>query len=825
MTASAFKNKVYPSLIQGVSQQARQQRRDSQCEEQINCINSIVSGSEARSGGNLVASLPGINLTDAFFYRIRRGADEQYIVTIKGGDLKVYNLLTGVECAVSFPDGKSYLTLPGGVTSEDSFSAISIQDATIIANKTVTLAMGSTLSTVRPREACFYFKAGAYSTTYTVSLRYNSVTYVWRYRTPDNSTAPNATFIATDQLAATFYRAMSGGAATGAPTDGGIIGGAHDGDTTASRIVSPGTLPAGFNIALDGNVVRLWRTDGVDFRLSVSDGQGGRQLIGFEDSIESFSDLPKSCFSGYIVKVSGQDKSEDDDYFVRFAGNTGSDGVWQETLAPGIKTGLDATTMPHTLQNTAPNTFVFKRTTWGSRVSGDGVTTSPEPSFIGQEIRELFYDRNRLGILTEANLVWSRAKQPFVFFPDTAQTTLATDPVDQDISYKDIVLLRRFVAASSTRMAWADGVQFTLTTNDQTFKQETSEAIPASNYEFSDRVAPLPVGQLLFFALDHGSFTSIKDIIIDRERVASDNTTTAHVPRYLPGGPRHIAGSDALNMLFVHCAERPVSLWLYQWLFTDEGRVQAAWSEWRFPTGSSVLWAGFTSSTLHILVQRASGVILEEHDLSYLGRDAEQPVRLRLDHAVGAAKITGLSYNASTDRTTFTMPYSLTGVPLGDLTCILEADYGDDYRGKTYDLVTVSGTTVVVKGDLTGRVFRVGFKITSSRTFTEFFDKQQNGDPYAAESIILDRITVFHGVSGYYRVQVVTNTSVRSYAYEGRRLGEASMATPGLATAEGSFTAPIQADSKETKIALINDSPYPSAWSAAEWFYQVQRSE
>lgn len=855
--AALVRSKVYPTLIQGVSQQAKQQRRDSQCEEQVNCVNSIVSGVEARNGGKILHHAFGLDAKDAFFYRIRRGKDEQYIVIIKPNNLMVYNLLTGQPCTVTFPDGYGYLNLvrypapfftqepDPTARAKDSFTAVSLQDATIIANKTwLPNADGtpSTFAPTRPPEACFYFRAGAYSTKYSIAVRFNNTTYKWSYETPDNSTSGNAEYITTTQLAATFFRAM-GGVGVGFNASGeGLIAAEHPGHTSGVSAPSQTLTSLGFNIVIDGNVVRIWRNDNQSFRLSVTDGQGGRQLIGFQQSIENFSDLPKSCFEGYIVRVTGSDRTRDDDYFVRFAGKTGSDGLWLECPAPGVGTALASHTMPHILQNEAPNVFSFKRITWGRRVAGDGVTTALDPSFLGQNIKELFYDRGRLGILTEGSLVWSRNKQPFVFFPDTVQTTLATDPVDLEVSYKEIVLLQRFVAASGSRMVWADGIQFSLTTNEQTFKQETAEAVPMAEFEFSNAAPPLSVGQLLFFGVDHGDFTSIMDVVVDRGRLLNDNTTTAHVPRYLPGGFRFMAASASLSMLIAHCSAAPNVVWVYQWLFTDEGRVQAAWSKWDFPPTSEILWYGFTSSTLHVLVQRPTGLLIEEHDLSYLGRDSNRPLRFRLDHSFDSTQVTNMTYteplpgfagtaDPELGRTSFMAPsfMNFNGVPPDDMVCVLEADFEEDYRGKLYRVVaSPSGAplgTVTVEGDLRGRSFRCGFKINSRRKFSEFFEKQPSGESITAESVILDRLTIFHGVTGYYRVQVVTAGAPYNYEYEGRRLGEPSMTQPGLAAFEGSFTVPLSADSKEAEITLINDSPYPSAWSAAEWFYQVQRSK
>lgn len=840
---SEMRNEAYPSLVQGVSQQSKLIRRTSQCEAQENCLNSVVNGVEARSGGRFVALRASLSLSGSCFYRIRRGAAEQYLVAVQNGDLRVYNLLTGSECSVSFPSGKTYLNLPGGSVTEDSFSLVTLEDTTIVANKTTTVAMAATLSPSRPKEGIVAVKAGNYDTRYTVAVSYNGTTYKWIYKTPSNVTrstsGPNDTttlnqdLITTDMIAATLFRAMTGVAANDVSvnTDGGLIGSVEAGQT--SNVTGPTTkLPSvGFSVAIDGNVIRVWRpNDNNSFRLSVSDGAGQTHLVGFTDFCENYNDLPRSCFSSYVVRVAGEDQATDDDYFVSYTGNTGQEGVWKETVAPATQTSLNASTMPHQLRNTAVNTFVFEPVSWGTRICGDGINTAKNPSFVGKRIREVFFDRSRLGILSEGSLVWSRARQPFVFFPDTAQTTLDTDPVDTPVRYKEIVLLRRFVAMASTAMAWGEGLQFWITTNDNTFKQDTLEAVPMSAIEFSDKAPPLPLGQLLFSALDHGAFTSIRDLVIERGRIRLDNTTTAHVPRYLPSGFRFMAGSDTLGMLLVHCSSTPRSLYVYQYVFTDEGRIQSAWSRWTLPVGSEVLWAGFTASTLHLVIQRVDGVVFETHDLSYLGKDSPIPLRFRADHGVTQAQVTGLSYNATTNRTTFTLPLSVGGSPAADMVCILEADSGLEKRGTIYPVVSVSGTTIVVEGDLAGKQFLFGWRITSSRQFSEFIPRNpQNGNTISAASVGIDRLEVAHGPSGYYRVVVslasLGGASGYNGEYHGRRINEPGQLAAGFPSAEGSHTFPISADSKDATITLVNDSPYPSSWIAAEWYYHMQRSQ
>ena len=89
---------------------------------------------------------------------------------------------------------------------------------------------------------------------------------------------------------------------------------------------------------------------------------------------------------------------------------TSGPGFWSEGIAPNVSTGLDNTTMPHELINTATNAFTFQRVSWVARDVGDDDTNS-HPSFIGKKIQQAFFHNNRLGFLSSDNVSMSQSKE------------------------------------------------------------------------------------------------------------------------------------------------------------------------------------------------------------------------------------------------------------------------------------------------------------------------------------------------------------------------------------------------------------------------------
>jgi hypothetical protein len=788
----ALQSKAIPNLIQGVSQQSPQQRRDTQCEEQFDCFNSPVDGCTARPPAEMVAFLAAEDFDGAFCYDIYRGGAEHYLVVIKGEDLRVFDLADGVECTVTFPDGTAYLATTAA--DEDVFRAATVDDFTFLTNREVVPAASSTTSPAKIEEALFHFKAGAYSTTYTLRITYASVTTEYTYTTPDNSVSGNAQYIATNQLCASLYNALTG------------------------------TPFSGFSKERRGNVARIWRADNAPFSIDSDDGQGDTHLKVAKGFIQRFSDLPQSAFNGFKIKVQGEKKTQEDDYYVTFSGSGTADSSWQEDLGPGISVGLNAATMPWQLVNTAYRTFVLEQAPWGERVAGD-LDTAKNPSFTGKAIQDIFWDNPRLGILVEGSCVWSKSRNPYVFYPDTVQTVLATAPVDVQISAsRQIALLRRAVISQDTLTLWAQKAQFRVHSNNEPFKQDTVEAKQMSAYEFAEKSDPCPVSSSLYFATETGAYCTIRDLLFTDGKLRGDTDVTQHVPQYIPAGVRQLVASDTLNMKLLTTRGAESNLYLYNYFLTNQERVQSAWNTWRFPAQTKVLWAGVNGSVVKLLLQRPDGVMLCAINLASSHKDAEGDYLTRMDFRVADTACT-LSYNATTDQTTITMPFSCTEAntdPAKVLVVVREDEPAQDtVRGQPLEVVSVSGATVVVKGDATVLSFYAGFRIRAERLESEFYVRSDQGSVPANRLQVMG-FRVVHAKTGYYRAEVTySNGQAKRYEWEGRVLGDPNNEVDKVVLANGILQVPVGAENTQVKIRLVNDSYLPSAWQTAEYQYQM----
>lgn len=790
--------KVVPNLVQGVTQQAPQQARDSQCLSQFDCINAASEGAGARPPTELVKMYPSRVLTGSFFSETSHDG-ENYLTGIKSdGTPFAIDLADGTDCTVNVIGSiTGYLTAGSGSAKEKLRSQVA-EDTTFITNREVVAAMLSTTSDAKVNEAIIFVRATYIRMEYKVTLS-GPGTATSSIMT--SGTNPCGTHVIAQAL---LDQVDPGGvfeSLTGDPLDG----------------------TDGYICQRVGSVLRIRRTDGAAFTVAVEDGQGGQGMIAFNGQAQRFSDLPARCFPGTILEVAGESRTEDDNYFVRFTGS-GATGKWVETVGPGVKTSLNAATLPHTLVNTAYRVFEFRRPAWSTRIAGDGVKTGKDPSFIGKRIRDVFYHQRRLGILTESTALTSKADASFTLFPDTVQTQLDTAPVDikpTNSSGKGATSMDFAVFTNEKLYFWAQRQQHVIEHGqDQGFSQKTVSSDEASSYEYSPRVDPMPIGQFLHFSTDVGQWASLRALQFANGRILGDVDLSAHVPHYIPAGVETLTASETLRLEFVLSAADAGRLYVLSYLWDGQQFAQQAFNVWRIP-GGDILWAGVQGNFLRILQQRAEGVAYLKVNLTPLVVDDDPGAtyQTRLDTRLTEAGVADLTYDAGTGNSTFTLPY----IPVGNPTkvAVRQGVVGGHDRGRTFEVISVVDDVVTVKGDLSSYLFYVGQQIISERTELEFFVRTEEGSqPY--DILTLNRFSVTFANTGYSRVEVSASNGVqRQYVWEGRRLGTQSATTGSPPIGSGDVGGAIGHASRDVTVRIVNDSFLPSYWQNAAWEYTM----
>jgi len=464
-----------PNLINGVSQQPPALRLASQAEEVVNCMSSPVEGLKKRPPLNNVARLFIENKSTVrpFVHMVSRTNDINYIVIIQDGAIKVANL-DGTLVTPATPDGVSYLNVSSGHPSEQ-FRVASIADYTFIVNKEKTVAMSSDLSpaTITDPTAMVFIKVANYDTEYSVTLGGVTKTYTtppaggeqiecsYSQAANSSSVLVNATahgLVTGDKFKITFATASGGVAGTYEVTSASTnqfyytAGTQNDssnnsGNCTvvpqkklstvdiADELADQLNTISGYTVNNDDYIIHIKKDDGSDYEVTSKDDKTGEGTKAIKGVVDDLDDLPIKGYEGFIVKVQGSQATRYDDYYVKFTVNKDyatlgefGDGVWRETVAPGIKYRFDEATMPHVLIRKEDGSFTFQKYTkqeTTATYAQSGTTITVTKTDHGLESGDLLLFRpggspspNNPGVFP----ITATTKDTFTYTPGTNQT-------------------------------------------------------------------------------------------------------------------------------------------------------------------------------------------------------------------------------------------------------------------------------------------------------------------------------------------------------------------------------------------------------------------
>jgi len=783
MSARLISNSL-PNLLNGVSQQPDTVKLPNQATIQENGLSDIISGLGKRPATEHIAKLNTDTLTNSKVHIINRDANEQYVVLVNNQSVKVYDL-AGNNKTVVTPDGLSYLT---SSAPQDDFNLVTVADYTFIVNKTKTTALSGSVSTTRPDEAIFYVKNGQYKTTYEITINGSSVA---SYETLDNSSSGNASSITTDNIATELTNDLN------------------------SNL-------SGYTISRDGSIIYVSKNSGT-FTASVSDGLGGDGLILVKDKTNSFADLPYKGYIGFVTEIVGDGGTEFDNYFVKWDGS-----AWVETVKDGLDNSFNMSTMPHLLIRTADGNFRFCKadgsaytvsgTTYNepefaSRTVGDEVT-SPDPTFVGRKINDIFFYRNRLGFLSDENVIFSKAGKFFTFWATTVTTAVDDDMIDLAVSHNKVSILKYAVPFNEQLVLFSDQSQFTLDAQE-ILSAKTVSINQTTEYEIDDGVKPIGLGQNIYFGISRGSFAGVREYYVNADTEIKDALdTTVNLPRYITGGLTGLKGSSAENTLFAFASGERNSLFVYKFYFDAGSKaLQRSWSKYKFESADVLLDGDCIQNYLYLVVKRADGTYLEKLNLKTNEVDTGLEFPVLLDRKTS---LTG-SYSSGTNKTTFTLPYEETA----SMGVVLGGAWSSTQKGRNLTISSTTNTTVVVDGDYSTNPVIVGRKYTFKYQFPTFFVREQktsgNASTVNTGRLQLKKMSIIFGDTGFFEVNLTPlarSTSV--YKFTGQILGSSSFTLGSPFPESGDFKVPIQCRNQDVTIQIENNSYFFYNFLSAE---------
>jgi len=807
----AVVSRAIPTLLRGVSQSSDALKQADHADIQDNADSNPVLGLTKRSGLHYITSLSNTTLGNVHIQTINRDTTEQYVAIFSNGNVQVYEL-DGTALTVEKPDGTTYLNT---ANPRSVIKTVTIADFTFVVNTNITPVMDSTLSAGTDTKAIVFINQAVNNTTYTVTVDGVTVT--------DNTSGDNP--LSTDTIAADIKSGLDSGL-------------------------------TGFTIERNGPVLYIRKNDGSNFSIDGTDTQGNTKMTIVKDSVQRFTDLPTVSPNGYVVEVKGDDDTDFDNYYVKFVTNNGGafeEGQWEETVKAGIPFKFDYSTMPHVLVRQADGNFRFARVdgdtysvtvgnttanytlpVWGERTAGD-FESAPNPSFIGNKINNVFFFRNRLGFLAGDNVVLSAVSEFFNFFPETVISVLDSEPIDVAASHTKVAILKHAVTMGEKLILFSEQTQFTLTSSSDNLTPKTANVLVATEFESSAAAAPVGSGSSIYFLTKKGSFAGVREYITGGESQIRDAAnTTVHVPRLIPSNIYKMAVSNNQDVLVLLGSDNPNKLYLNRWLYGENfSKVLNAWFTFTINSNRKFLNIDFIGTDLVAVIEEDNKVTLEKIPFETDFKEANSEFEFYLDHKVTEATTgVGVSYNAVTDKTEFSVPYRLRAkmTVVGRYLESTETSTFVDTRGQTKDLFAGqiietanltdgSSSIITADGDYRNSKFIIGEPFEMHYRFS----KQRITEQQGQSELLSGRLQIHHFYikyedAGFFQVEVTPqnrNTSIHKFS--GRLLGANSSVIGQINLDTGTFKVPVMSKSDRVDIDIKNKTFLPTRIASAEY--------
>ena len=813
------------NLIAGISQQPPKLRHAEQLEEQINGFSTEAGGLQKRPPTQHVRRLPALPLKTKV-HLINRDETERYIVAFTGDSLKIFDI-NGNEKTVKMENGAdTYVTCS---EPNKQLKAITVADHTFIVNTTKVVEMDTTNKSPNAWEeqgALIVIRQGQYGRKYKVNIKDQS--YV--YETPDGGAASHSTMIATDyitnqlfeKLAGTFKRTFE------SLTDEELnkynvtkkkesyYTGRDDRLVTRTYYIYKGKAYSKYDTFAPEGVQRVIVIKGTNWiqligdlkDLSVSDGFNGEALKLFTNTTPRFEILPATAPSGYTVIVKGE-KASDDDYYVKY--DIGQQ-LWTETTKPNTEINYNKSTMPYILRREADGTFTCTTADWNERKTGDE-DSNPTPSFVGNKINDIFFFRNRLGIISGEAVNLSRTSDFFNFWVDSATSIVDTDPIDLQVSHNRVSTLYNAVPFNQDLYLFSAQTQFILRA-EGVLSPKTAVIDQVTEFDADTWVKPIGVGRNLYFTAHKTDFTTVQEYFAVADSTTQKNATdvTGHVPNFLKNSIYSLKACNNENLLIALSDNQRDTMYIYKFLFLNDSKAQASWSSWTFD--GELIGADFINSVMYLVINRGGNTFLEKLPISYNTKDfVSEPYRVMLDRKFKT------TLHGTFDKDTKEMRYDVKSI------------YGDAYsEPREYTIVLKNGSvysgkdTVVIPHQvepLEDFECFIGVAYEFKFIYSTFFIKQasQTGtDTIPNDRLQLRFLHINYDNTGEFEVIVnATGKTPKHYKMTARIVGTPSNQVGIHPLETGEFRVPLMGRNTDTEVTVINTSPLPSAFNTTVW--------
>lgn len=553
MATNAALDGALKSIIQGVSQQVARERLDGQVALQTNMLSDVVRGMRRRPGMRVRS--PGLTLAETW------NRNQVFATTVDVGDSAVHVIVctaTGRLLVLSEDMTELHSAEYPYLIGADSsiIQVATLRGFLYLCNTVVQPAKVVSLAGVQdPALTGFFFvQTGQFSKVYNVTATVGGVSYTGTYTAPNGNTAGDAALTTPDYIAAQLAASLD--AAAGAALT--VI-------YTGSYVYVLAAAPT----------------------LSITSDSGSNFLVVSNASrVTAVTELPKrlpSAAHGMLCSVGSNPKTA-----VWYRYDQAESNSWLESGAYGSATGM--TGMP--IRLSLDGTYTVETPAFEGRLAGND-DSNEDPPFLSRPVTGFGVFQGRLIILSGADVCMSAAGKPLRWYRSTVTELLVADPIYVYSGAATSTNFTRCVQFNKDLLLFSRSCQAVVPSGNSVISPTTAQIVITSSNSSTVFVTPIVAGRsLLYFAPRSESFASVLEMVPSNttDSQYTTNDVSAHIPRYMPGIIRQATASTTSNSVVLLATGDARSLFVQEYLWSADEKIQAAWHQWTSPADLACTW-------------------------------------------------------------------------------------------------------------------------------------------------------------------------------------------------------------------------------------------
>lgn len=337
---------------------------------------------------------------------------------------------------------------------------------------------------------------------------------------------------------------------------------------------------------------------------------------------------------------------------------------------------------------------------------------------------------------------------PLRYFRSTVTELLDEDPIGvmagsasaADFMYA-VQFNRDLLLFSSTCQAVIPGTSSPISPNN-------AQIVLTSSYAGDNNASPVDTGRSVMFPAPISESYAGFFEMVPSNYTASQYTSvdvTQHIPKYMPGRIVKCVSSTNVGMVLCKLSGDTKSLFVHQYKWDNDSKLQGAWHQWSFPYDVCTVW--FANDKILIAFNANGKLCIAAVELQ-VGSTVEGLTR----------PLTDLYTQVTVSGGVFTLPESLRSLVNSIDDVLLTYTTGTlagEWAGVS-TLNTTSWDVTVVRGIPDG-VYYVGLPFESVVSPTPPILKDKNGAVFGADSILV-RYTLHMCDTGAINIKVFNNS-------------------------------------------------------------------